>query len=65
MKTFTTIPKTKTEMPRCVPADGDQMIEVILSASEQSRRVDLDLLSNFSNFDFDVANEEPGSNHQV
>ena len=38
------------------------MLGAVLSGSEQSPRVDLDLLSNFSNFDFEIANEDLGHN---
>ncbi len=38
------------------------MMEVVLSGSEKSQKFDLDLLSNFSNFDFEIANEDLGHN---
>jgi|LauGreDrversion4_2_1035121.scaffolds.fasta_scaffold140829_1 hypothetical protein len=38
------------------------MIEAFFSGSEQSQKLDLDLLSNFSNFDFEIANEDLGHN---
>jgi hypothetical protein len=38
------------------------MMDAVLSGSEPSPKVDLDLLSNFSNFDFEIAHEDQGKN---
>ena len=38
------------------------MMDAVLSGSEISNKVDLDLLSNFSNFDFEIAHEDQGNN---
>jgi hypothetical protein len=38
------------------------MMDEVLSGSERSQKVDLDLLSNFSNFDFEIAHEDQGNN---
>ena len=38
------------------------MMDAVLSGSELSPKVDLDLLSNFSNFDFEIAHEDQGKN---